>query len=197
MPALLCVMTACTEPRVVSRFDTPSTRIELQELPDNKGYSIKLEKASVPLPGYRNIHVDGAWEIQHRSLVLIRGATMDCPLSYTLVSASGGQASTTRLGGCGTSYSFELSDNRLIAKSGRGRNLTTWVFQDGSLTGPFAPPPLPAKRRPPIRRAGRYDPMALPAVSKPVGEEVVPTTVGSGPLPAGAEPKVNLFSATE
>jgi hypothetical protein len=197
LSAVLCVVTACTGPRVVSRFDTRSTTIELQELPGNKGYSLQVEKASVPLPSYRTINVDGAWQIQNHSLILIRGSTVECPLSYLLVSASGGQASTTRLGACGTPYTFELSDNRLVARSGSGRNPVTWIFQNGSLTGPFSATPSSPKRRPSLRHGAGHGSPALPPVSKPVGDEVIPPTVGGGSLPAGAGPKVNVFSAAE
>ena len=194
---LLCLLTACAGPRMVSRFETRSTRIELQELPDSKGFNLQVGEASVPLTAYNTVHIDGAWDIQDHSLILIRGSRTECPLSYVLVSARASQTSTTRLGGCGESYNVELSDGRLIAKSAGDRDQISWIFQNGSLTGPFEVRP-PPKRRTPLRPiAGRYGPTTLPAISKPVGDEVIPPTVGGGSLPSGTGPQINVFSRAE
>jgi hypothetical protein len=193
--ALACmavVLTACATPRTLATFQTGDGTISLQQSAHGDNYSISIgPHPSLPLDGYASAHIESIWDMSSARLIVVSGASTDCRLRYTLVIAAGDTASLHSIGDCGDTYSFARDGNALDIRQTGVPSPKLWTFKDGALDGPtiqVARPSRPASR-PTSSRPGENssDATSPPAVSAPVGDEVIPSPVGSS-VPAGSQP---------
>jgi hypothetical protein len=171
----------------VATFQTQDGTISLQQSMAAGTYSVTLgPRMSLPLDGFTSAHIDSIWNMPRDRLVVITGAGKDCGLRTMLVTAQSGAGSLHPIGDCGDSYGFTQDGDVVAIRQTGVRNPKIWTFRDGALNGPTTlvaarpskPPPDPASSRATEVTSGVRSP---PAVSAPVGDEVIPLPVdGSG-----------------
>ena len=179
------LVAACTTPRTLATFQTQDGTISLQQSIDSGTYSVTVgPRTSLLLDGYTSARIDSIWNMPHDRLVVITGAGKDCGLRYTLVTAQSDTGSLRAIGDCGDTYGFTQVGTTVAIRQIGVRDAKTWTFMDGVLSGPTTPA-APRPSRPPAgatlsRSAeGASDARLPPAVSAPVGDEVIPSPVGS------------------
>jgi hypothetical protein len=177
------VLAACAGPRTIATFQTGDGTISLQQSTSDGGYSVSIApRAPLPLEGYTSAHVDSIWTMSDARLIVIGGSGADCPSRYTLVIAANETASLHSIGDCGDTYSFARYGDILAIRQTGVRDPKLWIFKDGTLDGPTiqtARPSGPPRRAAAARPGDTVsDATSLPAVSAPVGDEVIPSPVG-------------------
>jgi hypothetical protein len=187
---LACIglmLAACTAPRTIASFQAGDATTSLRQSTADGSYSVSVApRTSLPLDGYTSAHIDSIWDMSDVRLIVIGGTGKDCPLRYTLVIAASGTTSLHSIGDCGDTYSFARYGDTLAIRQIGVREPKLWVFKDGLLDGPtvqIARPSGPRPRTTPAHPGDNAsDATSLPAVSAPVGDEVIPSPVGgSGP----------------
>ena len=182
-------LAACATPRTLATFQTPDGTISLQQSIDGSTYSLTVgPRTSLPLDGYTSAHIDSIWNMARDRLIVITGAGKDCVLRYTLMIAQGDTGTLHAIGECGDTYGFTQDGGTVTIRQIGVRNPKIWTFRDGALNGPTTPiaarPSRPSPGAPSSRAAeGANDATSPPAVSAPVGDEVIPPPVGSSGPP--------------
>jgi hypothetical protein len=177
------VLAACATPRSIATFQTADAIISLRQSTLDDSYSVSVgQHPALPLDGYTSAYIDSIWNLSNARLIVIGGASADCKLRYTLVIAAGDAASLHSIGDCGDTYSFARYGNALAIRQTGVRDPKLWTFKDGMLDGPTVQIARPSGPRPRATSArggdNVSDATALPAVSAPVGDEVIPSPVG-------------------
>jgi hypothetical protein len=169
----------------MATFQTQDGTISLLQSANGGTYSVTVgPRTSLPLDGYTSAQIDSIWNMPHGRLVVITGAGTDCRLRYTLVLAQSDTGSLRSVGECGETYGVAQDGSTIAIRQTGVRNPKIWTFRDGVVSGPTTqvaarpskPPPDPT-----LSRAAEVarDARAAPAVSAPVGDEVIPAPVGS------------------
>jgi hypothetical protein len=177
------VLAGCASTQTVATFQTEDATISLQQSTRDGSYSVSVAPhTSLPLDGYTSAHIDSIWSMSGSRVIVIGGAGTDCPLRYTLVIAASDTASRHSIGDCGDNYSFARNGNTLAIRQTGVRDPKLWTVNDGILDGPtiqVARPSGPQRRAVPARPGENVtDATSVPAVSAPVGDEVIPSPVG-------------------
>jgi hypothetical protein len=182
------VLAACAAPRTMATFQTQDGTISLRQSVDGATYSVTVgPHTSLPLDGFTSAHVDSIWNLPGERLVLITGVVSDCRQRYTLVIAQSDAGSLHPVGECGDTYGFAQDANTITIRQTGVRNPKIWTFRDGALSGPTTQvvtrQPRPALEPAPSRTAEEArEATSPPAVSAPIGDEVIPSPVSaSGP----------------
>jgi hypothetical protein len=182
------VLAACAAPNTIATFQTQDGTISLRHSIDGGIYSVTIgPHTTLPLDGYTAAHIDSIWNLPRERLVLITGAGTDCRLRYALVVAQGDTGSLHSVGECGDTYGFMQDGSTITIRQTGVRNPKIWTFKDDLLSGPttqIVRPSRPAPEPTSSRAAeDARDATSPPAVSAPIGDEVIPSPVGgSGPL---------------
>jgi hypothetical protein len=182
------VLAACTAPNTIAAFQTQDGTISLRHSIDSGSYSVTIgPHTTLPLDGYTAAHIDSIWNLPRERLVVITGAGTDCRLRYALVVAQGDTGSLHSVGECGDTYAFAQDGSTISIRQTGVRTPKIWTFKDDVLSGPttqIARPSKPAPEPTSSRAAeDARDATSPPAVSVPIGDEVIPSPVGgSGPL---------------
>lgn len=182
---MLCCMgmlASCATPRTIATFQTESGTVSLRQSSGSGAYFVGVSPHTVlPLGGYVTARIESMWSTPHGNLAILSGSTTDCALHYSLIVMTTETAKLEPIGDCGGTYSFTQRDGVFAITQSDTRERKSWLFKDGLLQGPFIQP-LSVTRRPLRKKMERpneqsADPMALPSVSAPVGDEVIPTPV--------------------
>ena len=195
---LLGALTSCATPEVKGVIQMSSSRIVLQQAPDDGAYSVQIgESKNIPLPDVKSARIEGAWAIGQHRLVLITTTTKECARAETVLSVTDENAVLKPLGKCEERFTITSGADQLTARQNNARDPAIWTFLHGNLNGPVSLSVLNARRprgSSPAAGAERAaDPTVPPAVSRPVGDDVVPAPVGAGPLPRGPQRSPRLF----
>lgn len=178
---LLSAVAACSAPNTITTFRTSDVTISLEQSSRTGSYAVSVgPHTSLPLEGYTSARVDSIWNMADTRLILIRGAGTGCNLRYTLVVAASDKTSLNSIGDCGETYSFARRDNALAIRQTDVRNPKVWTFSEDALKGPtvqIARPSAPTRAA--ATHRGEGEATSLPAVSVPVGDEVIPSPVSS------------------
>jgi hypothetical protein len=171
-------------------------------------------KPPQPIPGLTDARIDLVWSAANSDFVVLHGASAECPQSTWLATIIDGNASLHALGQCRDKLTLTEDVDRLLIRQVPPQGApTAIVYRDGEavpyvlkLAAPLRRRGVVARRAEPMqdRRPGEADaPLvtaepspAVPAVSVRVGEDVVPTPVGAGPLPPGVSTLVQPFTPT-
>jgi len=198
LPHMLCcasaMLAACTNQGTVAAFLTGSQTIALQQERNGSGYYVSVSpKTKLPLDGYISATIASIWDTPSARLIVVTGASADCPHRYALIMATTSDASLQPIGECGEAYSFAQEGDEFAIRQSDARNGKSWIFKDGVLRGPIVQrsPVRKAKARSASTAEGSTNPMAPPSVSLPVGDEVIPSPVGR---PGRTETKTNNVS---
>jgi hypothetical protein len=183
------ILAACATPRTLATFQTQDGTISLQQSIDGSTYSLVIgRRTSLPLDGYTSAHIDSIWNMPRDRLIVVTGAGKDCGLRYTLVIAQSDTGSLHAIGECGDTYVFTQDGAAVTIRQIGVRNPSIWTFRDGVLNGPTTAIAARPSRSSPSATSSRAaeganaDATSPPAVSAPVGDEVIPPPVGgSGP----------------
>lgn len=183
------LLTACAQQDRVAAFQTQAGTISLQRSHGDGAFVVTVTPNTVlPLSGYTKARIESTWDATSGRLIVIAGASANCPLRYTLLVVTRSTASAVPIGECGETYNFSQEAGTFAAKQADAREAKVWIFRDGSLYGPIiqrARIVRSTRREQPPRPADTpADPTSLPSISVPVGEEVVPTPVA----PPGSAP---------
>jgi hypothetical protein len=184
------VLAACAAPSPMASFQTQEGTISLRHSIETGSYSVTIgPHTTLPLDGYTAARIDSILNLPRERLVVITGASTDCRLRYALVVARGDTGSLHSVGECGETYGFGQDGNTITIRQTGVRNPKVWTFKDDVLSGPTtqiartsrsAPDPTSSRAA-----EGARDAASPPAVSAPIGDEVIPSPVGGpGPLPA-------------
>jgi hypothetical protein len=188
-------LVACAQQDTVATFQTRTGAIALR-LNQKGDYFAEITPHTVlPLEGYTSAHIESIWEAPSATLVVIAGGHSDCPLRYSLVVMKADGASITPIGDCGDTYNFTLGSSTFVIRQTGARDQRVWIFENGALQGPMLVTNRLQQRRPhaapenPPNSAA--NPLLLPQISAPVGNEVIPPPVSSsGPKsPASNAPR--------
>ena len=167
---------------MLASFQTQDGTISLQQSPEGR-YSVAIGlRTSLALDGYTSAHLGNIWNLPRERVAVITGAAADCPLRTTLVVARSDTGSLHPIGECGDSFAFTRDGNGVAIRQTGVRIPKLWAFRDGTLNGPVIPAasrPARAAPEPPRPAETASDAMSPPAVSAPVGDEVIPVPVGS------------------
>jgi hypothetical protein len=183
----IAMLAACAPPpHTIATFHTEYETISLQQAPNGGAYSVTVgATTSLSLDNYTSARICGIVAVPGANLVIISGADADCLQRYALVVAINGSASLHPIGECGDAYSFARDGDALDIRQSGVRDPIVWTFRDGELDGPTVEiTPRPHHRRHasashPIDHTGDDPPEpAAPAVSPPVGDEVIPSPFG-------------------
>jgi hypothetical protein len=186
--AISCIavlLAACATPRTMATFQTQDGTISLRQAPRGGNYSVTVgPHASLPLDGYASAHIDSIWSMPRARLIVITGAGADCRMRTTLVIAQSDTGSLHAIGECGDTYSFAQDGSTITIRQTGVRNPKTWAFNDGVLSGPTTqvavrPSRPPADPTPSRAAESASEARSPPAVSAPVGDEVIPSPVGT------------------
>jgi hypothetical protein len=180
---LLSGLTACSAPHTIATFRTGDATVSLVQSSRTGSYAVSVGPHSpLPLGGYTSARVDSIWNMADTRLVVISGADTGCKLRYALVVAASNTASLYSIGDCGETYSFARQGGALAIRQTDVRNPKVWTFSEGALEGPTVQVGRPsAPTRAALTHLGESasEATSLPAVSAPVGDEVIPSPVGS------------------
>ena len=195
---LLGALTGCAIPEVKGEIQMRSSRIVLQQAPDDGAYSVQIgDSKNIPLPDVKSAQIEGAWAVGQHQIVLITTTTKECAHTEALLSVTDETALLNPLGKCEERFTITSGADQLTARQNNVRDPAIWTFLHGSLNGPVALSVINARRpRGSSPAAGverAADPTMPPAVSRAVGDDVVPTPVGAGPLPRGPRRSPRLF----
>lgn len=204
MLGALALLAGCAVPEVKGLVHMPGTRIAVQALPEGGGHEVVVgESLRLALAEHRAARIEGVWAVGAHRLAVIDGATAACPARPYLVVAREAEGSLRPLGRCGDKFAFNWSAEQFTARQVNARDPMVWSFRDGVLSGPVAQSVLNRRGRPAVperpAEAGepngrevtpQRDPIAVPPISRPVGEDVIPPPVGGGPLPSRPPPRV-------
>jgi hypothetical protein len=175
------LLLACAHQDTVASFQTQTGAIALR-LSQTGGYFVEISPHTVlPLEGYTAAHIESIWEAPSARLVVIAGRRSDCPMSYSLVVMKTDGASVTPIGDCGDTYHFTLGGGAFVIRLAGTGDQRVWIFENGALRGPIPVTTRVLRRRPHATLAnpasGADNPMLLPQISAPVGNEVIPPAV--------------------
>jgi hypothetical protein len=175
-----------------------SSPIVLQQAPESGAFSLQIgDSKNIPLPDVKSARIEGAWAIGQHRLVLITTTTKECADTETLLSVTGENTVLKPLGKCEEHFTITSGADQLTARQDNARDPAIWTFLHGSLNGPVPLSVLNARRARGASPAAGADratnPTVPPAVSRPVGDDVVPAPVGAGPLPGGSRQSPRLF----
>lgn len=178
------LLAGCATPRTIATFQTQDGTISLQRSADGATYSVTVgPRTSLPLDGYASAQIDSIWNMPRDRLVVITGAGKDCGVRTTLVVAQSDTGSLHPIGDCGDSYGFTQDGDTVSIRQIGAQSPKIWTFREGALNGPTTLVAARPSRAPPgatPSRAGEgvSDATLPPAVSAPVGDEVIPSPVG-------------------
>jgi hypothetical protein len=189
MGCIAVLLAACAAPRPIATFQTQDGTISLEQSIDRSTYAVTVgPRTSLPLDGYTSARIDSIWNLPRERLVVVTGASTDCPLRYALVIAQGDTGTLHAIGECGETYSFTQDGDTITIRQTGVRTPKIWTIRDGALIGPTTQivtrPSRPASEPTPSRASeSARDATSPPVVSAPIGDEVIPSPVGnSGPL---------------
>jgi hypothetical protein len=194
---------------------THNTRFVIEPGGDHKVQLHVDGKPPQPIPGLTSAQIDVVWSAVKSDFVVLHGASADCPQSTWLATIADGYASLHALGSCHDRLTLtEDGDKLLIRQVPPQGGPIVVAYRDGDSIAHVLPPDATPRRRgvatsrvKPMQDrqpVGEADTLAttdqpsptVPAVSAPVGEDVLPAPVGAGPLPSGASTLVPPFAAT-
>lgn len=219
--SLSCSLLGCAAPVAKDAVQLSGSRIALLQSADARadggtvsvqmGVSQPGDTRTIPLAGLVAARIEGAWVVGSYRLLLISGSTRDCPWQTSLLITANDTGQLRALGNCNDRFMFTLSGGQWSARQTNVRDPASWVFQDGTLSGPIvasatggrrgkqgaATSAFEQERTPDSDHPGEPDraqsPVQPPQVSRPVGDDVVPPPVGAGPLPGRAQPAPRVF----
>jgi len=188
-------------------------RIALDHARASRQVVLRVDGKPQPLPGLTDAQIDLVWSAAKSDFVVLHGATDACPQSTWLAAITGADVAVHPIGLCSDKIVLTEDGDRLLVRRVPLRGSpAVIVFRDGDPIAYAVQHDLPLPRRSVSahhvepaqdrRPAGETDTSAVaaatppvPAVSAPVGEDVVPAPVGAGPLPSGAGRPVPPFAA--
>jgi hypothetical protein len=184
-------MAACARQEAVAILQTQTGTISLLHLHDDGGFVVNVSPhTTLPLNGYTSARLESAWDTGSGRLIVIAGASKDCPNQYSLVVVTAAAANILPIGECGETYNFLQEGETIAIRQSNAREAKLWIFKDGSLHGPTIQHAhvVPSRHTAQVHPSDSVDsPTALPSISTPVGDEVIPSPV-RGTSVSGTEP---------
>jgi hypothetical protein len=180
------LLAACATPHTLATFRTGEETISLERSAEGGKYSVTVGPGtSLSLDNYTSAHIDSIWNIANAHLIVITGTSADCHMRYALVIAAADTARLHSIGECGDAYSFAQDGDAVAIRQTGVENSTIWTFRDGVLDGPTVEVAHISRHRrhaasPHLieHASGAASSPEPPAVSPPVGDEVIPPPVG-------------------
>ena len=180
------LLAACAAPHTLATFQTDKETISLERSTEGDKYSVTVGPGtSLPLDNYTSAHIDSIWNVANAHLVVISGTSVDCRMRYALIIATTDAANLHSIGECGDAYSFAQDGDALAIRQTGVQNPMIWTFRDGVLEGPTVEIAHKSRHHRHTALSHLIEPASdtpsppePPAVSPPVGDEVIPRPVG-------------------